>query len=385
MTVTLLDILLAIVGVVVAPFLIQGVVRAKSRTGRAFQVVMGVALVGVFLIVWGNTGRDPLQWTYCFANRSAPSCKGIHWPTMKLRWPAAAQPAPKISQPSPPHQTPAPDAANPPAPAIEATSGPIASPIWRPSGGQSLGAFLANLSVRQTLAIAPADLTGVKTPPAQDAVRRANAALPLAEALFAEAVANAAQGAERAQANAARKPRVYVGYGLEGAGPFRGELDAKGAPSGPGRLGWIKGDSYSLQLGRFVAEGDTKNGYYLRPDGAYLSLGAPAKGTVLFASRSRSWMDQRTDGPVVIATADGRNCVADLKYPYQGRGTGFGLCRSRNGELYAGQLLFDQMPAFTCQIESSFCFNVVRRGTGAMFSPNGAVLREGNWNDPIPN
>lgn len=98
MTATLIDILVALLAVVVAPFVILGVVRARSHAGRTIQVIGGMTIVVVFLAVWGNTGRDPLQWGYCWFNRKALSCKGIEWELKTERSSTAlSPPAPKIN------------------------------------------------------------------------------------------------------------------------------------------------------------------------------------------------------------------------------------------------------------------------------------------------
>jgi hypothetical protein len=80
----LLDALVALAGVALATLCIQGVLKPQTRFGRVAQIAAGSALVLVFLSVWGATGRDPLQWGFCFIVRDAPSCKGIHWPKFEL-------------------------------------------------------------------------------------------------------------------------------------------------------------------------------------------------------------------------------------------------------------------------------------------------------------
>lgn len=70
------DILLTALGVAVAPFLIQGIRRSQSRTGRIIQALLGVGLLLFFLAIWGQFGRDPLQIAYCAINKRAPTCPG---------------------------------------------------------------------------------------------------------------------------------------------------------------------------------------------------------------------------------------------------------------------------------------------------------------------
>lgn len=65
---------LALVGVAIAPFLIQGIFKVRSRLARAIQIVAGVVVLVTFLVVWGRFGKDPLQIAYCTIDRGAPSC-----------------------------------------------------------------------------------------------------------------------------------------------------------------------------------------------------------------------------------------------------------------------------------------------------------------------
>lgn len=79
MNVTLIDILVGLLAVAVAPLVVQGVVRSRTHLGKTMQIAAGTAVAVWFLVVWGNTGRDPLQWAFCWFNRSASSCKDINW------------------------------------------------------------------------------------------------------------------------------------------------------------------------------------------------------------------------------------------------------------------------------------------------------------------
>jgi hypothetical protein len=78
------DILLAILGVLVAPLIYIGVISAKTKPAKAVQLLLGAALVFLFLTVWGNTGRDPLQWIYCYIHKEAKFCSDIHWPEVQI-------------------------------------------------------------------------------------------------------------------------------------------------------------------------------------------------------------------------------------------------------------------------------------------------------------
>ncbi|MFT4954895.1 MAG: hypothetical protein ACI8U3_001269 [Brevundimonas sp.] len=69
-----IDILLTVLGVIAAPFLVQGIRRSRTRAGRWLKIALGVGLVAFFLVVWGQFGRDPLQIVYCWAVPSAPTC-----------------------------------------------------------------------------------------------------------------------------------------------------------------------------------------------------------------------------------------------------------------------------------------------------------------------
>jgi len=79
MTAAILDILAAILGVIIAPLCLIGIIRPKTRIGHTARIGAGIAIVLFFLTIWGNTGRDPLQWGYCFVVRTAPSCRDIKW------------------------------------------------------------------------------------------------------------------------------------------------------------------------------------------------------------------------------------------------------------------------------------------------------------------
>jgi hypothetical protein len=79
MTAMILDILAVIFGVLIAPLCVIGIVQPRTRMGHLARVGAGVSIVLFFLVVWGNTGRDPLQWSYCFVARSAHSCRDIAW------------------------------------------------------------------------------------------------------------------------------------------------------------------------------------------------------------------------------------------------------------------------------------------------------------------
>jgi hypothetical protein len=368
MSVTFFDILVAILSVLVAPFLVQGVIKSKSHIGHIIQIMAGISLVAFFLVVWGNTGRDPLQWSYCFVNRSAVSCQSISWPVIKIRLPSIAMPHFQRRKVTPQDTT-------------RSTQKPNNTTIvWRPASGQSVSAYLQGLSIKSTLNIEVASIGSLKTEEVRYAVNQANAALEPADKLLIEAVRNGIAGTQKADENANQKPRVYIGYDY-GPSPFRGELDGKGAPNGYGKIGGVDADGYNMELGRFFAEGDTKNGYFLRPEGAYLILGAPKKGMVLFAARSTGWTNQRADGPHVLVTDDGLSCAVQVKYQNSLTASGYGLCRYANGDLYAGQVRIDQKAIVECKIDSQFCFSIERRGYGAMYSANGSLIREGKWSD----
>jgi hypothetical protein len=83
--VTILDILAVIFGVLVAPLCVIGIVRPKTSVGHAARVGAGISIVLLFLITWGNTGRDPLQWLYCSVVKSAPLCQTQQTETENLR------------------------------------------------------------------------------------------------------------------------------------------------------------------------------------------------------------------------------------------------------------------------------------------------------------
>jgi hypothetical protein len=70
----LVESLTVIVGVLLAPFIVQGLIKSKSKAGRIVQGVAGVVIVVLFATVWGETGKDPVQLTYCSARYLA---KGV--------------------------------------------------------------------------------------------------------------------------------------------------------------------------------------------------------------------------------------------------------------------------------------------------------------------
>lgn len=71
---TVMDVLAAIVGVILAPFVVQGIIKPKSKAGVVAQWVVGVVFVGGFLFVWAQYGRDPLQLAVCQAFPKANAC-----------------------------------------------------------------------------------------------------------------------------------------------------------------------------------------------------------------------------------------------------------------------------------------------------------------------
>ncbi|BBL74321.1 pilin [Methylomagnum ishizawai] len=90
----LIEIFIGLLAVAAAPLAVQAVFQSKSRIGRLAQTIAGIALVVGFLVVWGDTGRDPLQWVYCWLNPGAYSCQDTDM--------AAAPPPNGIPQPDGP-------------------------------------------------------------------------------------------------------------------------------------------------------------------------------------------------------------------------------------------------------------------------------------------
>lgn len=81
----LLDILIAVFGVLAAPLVIQGVTKPKTKTGRAAQVGAGILLVFACVAWWGKTGRDPLQSAFCAMAKTAPSCRSSNQTALDSR------------------------------------------------------------------------------------------------------------------------------------------------------------------------------------------------------------------------------------------------------------------------------------------------------------
>lgn len=76
------DVFWAFVSVLLATFLIRGFFSAKRKAGQIAQIVIGAAILFSFVYVWGHTGKDPLQWGWCYLYPETKACIGESFPTL---------------------------------------------------------------------------------------------------------------------------------------------------------------------------------------------------------------------------------------------------------------------------------------------------------------
>lgn len=79
MNASAVEILATLVGVIVAPFIVQSIFKPRTRRARLIGIFGGIIAVLVFLSVWGVYERDPLQIVFCGASsavleRPLPAC-----------------------------------------------------------------------------------------------------------------------------------------------------------------------------------------------------------------------------------------------------------------------------------------------------------------------
>jgi Zn-dependent protease with chaperone function len=85
------DILVAMFSIFAAIFILKGIITPKTTRVFAIQLIVGGIVFMSFLVVWGKTGRDPLQWIYCYFDKNAKACSKIEWnESNKLEPPAVS-------------------------------------------------------------------------------------------------------------------------------------------------------------------------------------------------------------------------------------------------------------------------------------------------------
>lgn len=100
MTSTFIQILVSLVSVALAVFVVKGLLPPQGKLQQVVQTLAGALLVLFFLTVWARTGRDPLQWAYCYFDSAAPSCLGMN---LRQPRPSGEQLLTKPSLSTPPH------------------------------------------------------------------------------------------------------------------------------------------------------------------------------------------------------------------------------------------------------------------------------------------
>jgi hypothetical protein len=98
MTSTLINTLLVVLGLLLAPFVIKGLFDPRTPLGRAVAILGGVLLVGALTAIWAYTGREATQIVYCWFDSNAPSCSVVREAvvqTSPVQPSTAPQPDPK--------------------------------------------------------------------------------------------------------------------------------------------------------------------------------------------------------------------------------------------------------------------------------------------------